>query len=117
MNTQPCIVFLPTPLPPSPSIIPIATTTHSSRHQRLQNLLPHCCPLLSLPLRWPARSLQSRRLEYIPPLTAPLSTWCATVLKASDDDSQLAAEVVSLPIAPPITIDDARAIADIINQF
>lgn len=30
---------------------------------------------------------------------------------------QLAAEVVSLPIAPPITTDDARAIADIINQF
>ena len=30
---------------------------------------------------------------------------------------RLADEVVSLPIAPPITIDDARAIADIINQF
>lgn len=30
---------------------------------------------------------------------------------------QLAAEVVSLPIAPPTTPDDARAIADIINQF
>jgi dTDP-4-amino-4,6-dideoxygalactose transaminase len=30
---------------------------------------------------------------------------------------RLAAEVVSLPIAPPLTIDDARAIADIINRF
>jgi len=25
--------------------------------------------------------------------------------------------VVSLPIAPPLTTDDARAIADIINRF
>lgn len=30
---------------------------------------------------------------------------------------QLAAEVVSLPIAAPTTIDDARSIADIINRF
>ena len=30
---------------------------------------------------------------------------------------RLAAEVVSLPIAAPTTIDDARAIADIINRF
>ena len=30
---------------------------------------------------------------------------------------RMADEVVSLPIAPPITIDDARAIADIINRF
>ena len=30
---------------------------------------------------------------------------------------RLAAEVVSLPIAPPITPDDARAIADIINRY
>lgn len=30
---------------------------------------------------------------------------------------RLASEVVSLPIAPPTTIDDARAIADIINRF
>ena len=43
----------------SPPIIPTATTTHSPRHQRLQILLPHHCPLLPLPLRWPASSLQS----------------------------------------------------------
>ena len=30
---------------------------------------------------------------------------------------RLADEVVSLPIAPPLTTDDARAIADIINRF
>ena len=30
---------------------------------------------------------------------------------------RLAAEVVSLPITPPITSDDARIIADIINRY